>query len=135
MIYERWLTVKDANGLDYLYYSMIRKDPFENSVRHQNKTFKGQLERRMHSLLKKDIAVELNYQNLIAGMPVSFTMYYKGLPIVEYGGNYMDLNAIRNEIFLIDHYDIRKVITRFNEKGEAIKLIHVQDQEYSIPVT
>ena len=132
MIYERWFTVKDSNGLDYLYYSKIRKDPFENAVRHQNKAFKSLLEKRMLRLLKKEISVELNYQNLIAGMPISFTMFYKGLPIVEYGGNYMDLNGIRNEIFLIDEYDIRKVRTGVNENGESVLLIHARDREYSI---
>ena len=64
MIYERWFTVKDCNGLDYLYYSEIRKKPFDNAVKHQNKSFKGILEKRMNGLLKKNVSVDLNYQNL-----------------------------------------------------------------------
>ena len=134
MIYERWFTVKDANGLDYLYYSDIRKTPFLNAVKHQNKAYKSMLEKRMYRLLKKDVSIELNFQNLIAGLPVSFTMYYRGLPIVEYGGNYIDLNGIRNEVFLIDEYDIRKIVTGINDNGETVKVIHVQDKEYCIPV-
>ena len=50
MIYERWFTVKDANGLDYLYYSDIRKTPFLNAVKHQNKAYKSMLEKRMYRL-------------------------------------------------------------------------------------
>ena len=134
MIYERWFTVKDSNGLDYLYYSDIRKTPFLNALKHQNKAYKSRLEKRMNHLLKKDVSIELNFQNLIAGMPVSFTMYYRGLPIVEYCGNYMDLNGIRNEIFLIDEYDIRKIMTGVNDNGETVKVIYVQDREYCIPV-
>lgn len=134
MIYERWFTVKDCNGLDYLYYSEIRKKPFDNAVKHQNKSFKGILEKRMNGLLKKNVSVDLNYQNLITGLPVSFTIYYRNMPIVEYGGNYMDLNILRNEIYMIDQYDIRNVFTRINENGEVIKLVHIRDEEYCIPV-
>ena len=134
MIYERWFTVKDTNGLDFLYYSEIRKNPFSNAIRHQNKTFKKLLEKRMVELLKKEVSVELNYQNLIAGLPVSFTIYYRNMPIVEYGGNYLDLNDLRNEIYWIDQYDIRRVLTRINENGDAVKLVHIKNEEYCIPV-
>ena len=133
MIYERWFTVKDTNDLDYLYYSEIRKKPFGNAERHQNKTFHGLLEKRMRKLLKREVGVELNYQNLIAGLPVSFTIYYRNIPIVEYGGNYLDLNSLRNEIYLIDQFDIRRVLTRIDESGAAVKLVHVKNDEYCIP--
>lgn len=133
MIYERWFTVKDTNGLEYLYYSEIKKKPFRNAVRHQNKTFHRLLEKRMIKLLKKEVRVELNYQNLITGLPVSFTIYYRCMPIVEYGGNYLDLNSLRNEIYLIDQFDIRKVLTRIDENGAAVKLVHLKDDEYCIP--
>ena len=131
MIYERWFTVKDSNGLDYLYYSDIRKTPFLNAVKHQNKAYKSRLEKRMNHLLKKDVSIELNFQNLIAGMPVSFTMYYRGLPIVEYCGNYMDLNGIRNEIFLIDEYDYDTDISvnREESKAEGIEIGIVKGME------
>ena len=36
--------------------------------------------------------------------------------------------------FLIDEYDIRKIVTGINDNGETVKVIHVQDREYCIPV-
>ena len=46
----------------------------------------------------------------------------------------MDLNILRNEIYMIDQYDIRNVFTRINENGEVTKLVHIRDEEYCIPV-
>jgi len=134
MIYERWFTVKDINDLDYLYYSEIRGHPFENAVKHKSNTFVGLMEKRMYKLLKKTVRIDLNFQHLISGMPVSFTMFYKDIPILEYGGNYLNLNALRNEIYMIDRFGISEVDTKIMEDGKTLRMIRSANGEYCIPV-
>ena len=134
MIYERWFTVKDINDLNYLYYSEIRGHPFENAIKHKSDSFAGLMEKRMLKLLKKTVKIDLNFQNLISGMPVSFTMFYKDIPILEYGGNYLNLNALRNEIYVIDRFGITDVDTRISEEGKTVRKIRSHDGEYCIPV-